>query len=716
MSTCVHCGPNFEGECAHSTLISAKWVLRVGATSLAATTLYALLLALALEVVFGIAQTYIPSIGIPGLDLALSGGALTILVGGLGGTVLTTFGSTYALAASVFLASIAISLWLWLRKAQIAINSANPLSWLATGASSSIGVGVPLVLAGTLVGNLQVDGYKVTVGWAIALIAALAIGFVASPKPLAHTVDSFIGIFLKPFGNLYKLGFKFFRFATWILIFWLTLAMGTGLIMSWPVWAWIVLIPMWILLAPNLSAMLLPVYFGVPLVASSTVLGYVNASEGFNSWVRWVILAASIVTALTVLIRESSKQKSSAHAWWSYPLFGLAVGAVGAWLFSTHLSGSSASWYSLLSLGGGFAVSEMTGPNIIYSSLLAGAIGLAYGILRHPVFEKLRGVIDNSFVVRLAGVGRGLVEIATLRRLAVVRQIRSAFNRQPKSFQQIARVFIGSVVATGLFFLAQPIANLLAPLYQSEHYAEPQIIAALKSGDSKTLKQFYPSVLKSTGLGEQAEISISHLSDEDHRVVKWATGYLDVASSRSTSKPAFLTFIPQWDEAITRIGTPTLSIRANGHEVANIDIDGKSVPLVSTLLIPGEASVRAGVDDTGFLTSTAAKAIVGRDRSVSVTVSLRAKSAQALVKAVSTAIKPTIDYSCDKATNQKFGTAFLGAWDPRSDLPSLVSSGTGVCYYKDVTTGETQSLKYSFKATGKYSNSNHKWIWSFLFR
>jgi hypothetical protein len=725
LSICKNCGvENFSNEVdcvncgARTRRVNSKvWSFLPALVGLSTTVVFwAALFALS-SLILVIAQDYVPGASYLSDELSPFSATSTLLVG-LGGTAVISTSGIGATSTAMALVLIGWLYYLSLKFASAKFVTPKFGNTASVATSAGLGSAFVIGLLGVLSsGSQNIGGANIhySMVWVVPVCVSFILTFATIADASAYSITRSIKAFLAPIISGYKGSLGLVVFISWLAFDYLALRMGTTLIPTWEIWQWAVLLLAWALVVPTLNLMLIPLWFSVPFVVASPVVYYFNSfdSNPTLSWVKWVALGVALLSVVISAIKAGVSNESNKNYWWQFATLGLFGGLVYGWLSSIRVSGQLTTYtYGLLS--------SLTGPNVVWTAVLFAVFGLLVGWALHPSMVESMQTLEKVLVKPVFSVLHFIKAIYTFQWVPGVKNLKAFGSKQPHLVKRVFRRAVAVLVILGFFAVGQPFAYVTRPFYDNQFFAEPIIEKALQTGDTKVISKLlsanagYDAALPSTGVGATTKFTVENLADDEHRKLSWAKGKysVSVAAYRSVTKAPYLTVVPQWDAEITTATLPTLKIQSGKHDLKYIDIKGVAYKVDRTLLIPGGAKVRAGLDDKGYLKSSTVKVVIGKSKVAKVILSLDDKKGKVIHAAILSDESPKS--GCSPFTMNASKPAKLGAWKG-TDLPTIVEKGRGKCTQDDYYTGEKTTFAYGYTATGTFHFNTGKWTWKYAF-
>jgi hypothetical protein len=677
------------------------WVILFGATSAIRTALVSATIAAA---------------GIGDDSVAMS--ATGLLVIGLGGTAVVA--ANDALTGASFAAPlllVPILYWSFLRFASKRFTPTNQ-SRLVSGQFTALGAGLAIVLIVKLSDGLQtVAGSTVQVSyvWILPALIAALIGFFAVPgardsiswQLAANTTTTLVGAFR---------GFAgFLIFLSVAGLSYMALRMGTGAMNSIELWQWALIVLAIAAAVPSAAAAGLPIILGAGVVAAQSAFGTPLTQSGFFTdyeWVRWAAIGVAWLVVVIVAFKRANAGQVSKQYWWQYPLVFAFLGAFIAWATSIRAVGQIdlAIWKGTL----GF----IAGAEFLGSLALFALAGLVFGIVSHPVLQTFVKAITRTVGAPVARAAIGFKRTFTLGNISKLDRARSGYRALPYVARKLVKYSVALSLVAVSFFSGPVLASATSGLYQNENSPENNLVATLKTGDPKLGAHLYNldnekfQFLESTGLGESASVEVKKDEKSGKVTVSWGDYSITLSARKAYYLDDFLGVIPQYEGVIEETKLPSVRLKFGDQNLAYADVNGKPVAVYDLVFLPGNVALKAGTDEQGYLESNSVVADVSKDQTVAMQITVAEGKQEEIAKAAQDYMVDNVDcndFSFGKTSSVKVGTKVSG-----SELPKLVSTGTGKCNYEDYF-GELTPISFKYVATGAYNLESSEWSWTYKF-
>lgn len=686
--------------------------------------------------------------------------ATTVLQIGLGGTVVVSgavaeTGGSLSVAGLLLIVPIGLFYFMRALNRRYPSNAQTPVqsgAYAATGAVIAI-AGLAFLSSGQSVVGTATS--SIGFAWLVPALVVAALAFSSVPGAIKGSVAGRLSTAANALNGAFRGMSKLLVVVAVTAASYYALTMGTTLNPAAPLWAWPLAALVFALALPTLSAIIAPIFLGGLVSFTSSALNVLTPApltdplgslrETEHAWVSWVILGVAWLSVIVAAVRNGYRNPSNKFAWMHLTLVNVVVAALLTWLGSVRISGS----YSAFN----FIQATPSFGNEGFTTVAVFAVaGLVYGLLAHPVMKPIVKFLFEGIGVPARKLIKALTFVFGFRWISPLNRLWNAISAQKFVISKsIKYALVGSVVGIS-FLLGPPLVAVTSPLYDSENFADGALVQALRTGDASKLEKLVSiegkTFLGSAGMGDSVQIDLTDPQEvayqealtkaaKDHEAaVKKAKGkpvedvkverpaeqnlrniswgpkgkyYLNLQYTRSWNKAPFLTVIPQWDVAITASKLPKLTLTNGKVELRSIQVGKKAYLISDVVILPGATEVSAGVDGTKFLVSSTAKVNLVKDAKADVKITLNAGKSAEIATYLQSAMRAEFT-GCTTLTFKISGEPKLGSVDSRTGLPSLELKGSGVCQ-----STESGKLPYNVQASGIYSVSNNKWIFTYKF-
>lgn len=649
------------------------------------------------------------------LGSAASAAALLLL--GLGGSVEATAEKMAVANLSFPNLVIPILFWLLLRffaQRFLARENKN----VSNGILFASGSVAALVALTALNGSSQlIAGQNIAIGFnsLIPIFVVASMSYVSfsgvSSWPFLKSVE---GNFKQYIGSVNRFRKVLWRLAV-VTALYLALIMGTGLIDEAPLWSWILGGLALLYLMPTAAFVIGPFFVGVAIshydiFQAGAMLATLRRWDNDGQWLSWLIVGIALLIALASALKSAANSTADRNGWWRSTAIGVGLGLATSLLGSINISVNFAP----------FSYSQSFGLHAVALVVVFGLVGFVRGLFIHPIFHSIAESLNESPGSQV----RRLMGILALQEWSLRKAIESYYTKQHFLVRKLAK-YTSVLAAIGLVFaLGHPLAFVTQPFYDNSGTGTSRFEHSLKSGDVKDIKQYFAvvssgkvdAVVGSSGLGEKSDLKVESISTSENTTkLSWNSGasYIEIASTKSSSKSPFLGIIPQWDAFVTKSSFPSFTAKFGDQPVFNILSGKQVVALNRVFFIPGKVSWKPEGDRQKFVLVRADSFDSTKAAALKLDYSLNSGIENAVTKSLSDAFKADFTKQCKLATLTPVSKVEMGKYYGWSGFVQLKASGKGTC---DTKTKDTGVINFTYSSVGTYSAEAQKWKWAFNFK